>query len=207
MKGKNKNRKNEAGFSLIEMVIVMTIMLVILAIVSNVFTAALGTRDRETQKTDALTTMQAALNVMSREIGNAGFGLNGNGIVTAGSNEQKIHFRANIINDDWQTNDAGEDIMYYYDPDIDSVVRYDRYAIPNTSVVINRVSNVTFKYFNYAGGSSTPTETSTPTSKTGKIKISLLVQLENVQGQPENQTVRLTTEIALRNSTYMLNQY
>ena len=205
-----KTRKKitgEAGFSLVEMLIVMTVLLVVLSLVSSVFMAALGTRDRETQKTDALTSVQAALNVMSREIGTSGFGLDGNGIVTANSNENKIHFRANIQNDDWRTDDAGEEIMYYYDAKTNSVVRYDRFATPSTSIVINRVSNVTFKYFNFSGSNSSPVESSVATNKTGKIKISLLVQLDDVQGQPKNQKISLTTEIALRNSEYMLNQY
>lgn len=207
MEDQNKQNNSEKGFSLIELIIVMTIFLIILSVVTTIFTASLGVRERETQKADALTSVQAAINVMSREIANSGYGLNNNGIVIDNSNDKKIHFRANVQNDDMETDDAGEEIIYYYDASINSVVRYDRFATPNTSIVINRVSNVTFQYFNFSNGSSIPTISSVPTAKTGRVKITLMVQLENVQGQPANQNISMTTEVALRNSAYMLNQY
>ena len=205
---KNTEKNNsESGFSLVELLIVVTFLLIVLGLVANVFMSSLSIRDRETQKTDALTSVQAALNVMSREIANAGYGLDGNGLIPGNSNDSKIHFRANIENDDLRTDDPGEEIIYYYDAEIDSVVRFDRFADPNTSVVINRVSNVTFTYYNYAGGSSVPTVSNTPSGNTGKVKITLIVQLDEIPGQPADQNVSMTTEVALRNSDYLLKQY
>ncbi len=207
MNTRSQQQKTEAGFSLVELLVVMTILLTVLGVVASIFTASLRVRDRETQKTDALTSVQAALNLMSREIANSGYGVDGNGIVLNNSNSQKVHFRANIKNDDLETNDVGEEIIYFYDPNIDSVVRYDRFAVPDTSVVINRVSNVTFSYYNYSGSSSVPTTSNVPTANTSKIKMTLMVQMDDVPGQPDNQNVALTTEIVLRNSDYMLNLY
>ncbi len=68
-------KKKSSGFSLIELMIAMTITLVLLGLVSTLFARSLGIRSRESRKTDALTSAQAALNVMSREISNSGFGL------------------------------------------------------------------------------------------------------------------------------------
>jgi type II secretory pathway pseudopilin PulG len=202
-----EKNESESGFSLVELLVVVTFLLIVLSLVANVFMSSLSLRDRETRKTDAMTSVQAALNVMSREIANAGYGLDGNGLITGNSNDSKIHFRANIENDDLRTDDPGEEIIYYYDAEIDSVVRFDRFADPNTSVVINRVSNVTFTYYNYAGGSSVPTPSNTPTGNTGKVKITLIVQLDETPGQPTAQNVSMTTEVALRNSAYLLKQY
>jgi prepilin-type N-terminal cleavage/methylation domain-containing protein len=228
-----KTRTNKsAGFSLVELMIAMTIMLVLLGLVSTLFSRALGIRARESRRTDALTSAQAALNVMSREIANSGFGLyvespsqlkrSLNGIVIEDSNANKIHFRSNLENIKdpvTHTNPiatTGEDITYFFDSVTDSIVRYDNYAVrnpttgvyqPQTSVIINRISNVTFDYFNYSGSDSTPTKTTTPTADTGRVRITVTVNLEPAQGQPDNQKVTFTSDVTLRNSSYMLNQY
>lgn len=234
--------KRSAGFSLIELMIAMTIMLVLLGIVSTIFSRALGIRERESRRTDALTSAQAALNVISRELANSGFGLYSgavnktplNGIVLADSNANKIHFRTNIVNfntaADKDINKPGEDITYFFDEETESIVRYDHNAVLNptgspllpplpplptptpsyagqTSVIINRISNVTFQYFNYNGSNSTPTVTSTPTVNTSRVRITVEVTLEPVQGQPDDQKVQFSTDVTLRNSNYMLNQY
>jgi prepilin-type N-terminal cleavage/methylation domain-containing protein len=225
-----KANKN-AGFSLIELLIAMTLMLVLLALVSTLFSRSISVRARESRRTDALTSAQAALNVMSREIANSGFGLYLdsatkkplNGIVIADSGSNKIHFRSNIENIKTAlplpANDIskpGEDITYFFDSVTDSIVRYDKYATkdpitglynPQTSVIINRISSVNFDYFNYSGSVSTPSVTATPTSDTGRVRITVTVKLEDVQGQPSNQVVTFTSDVTLRNSSYMLNQY
>ena len=174
----NRNR----GFSLIELIIAMTVMLVLLTIVSTLLSGALGTRQRESRKTDALVSAQAALNLMSREISNAGFGLTSNGIITADSNSQRLHFRANIENTNQQTNSVGEDLTYYFDAENECVMRYDRNANPQTSVVVSRISSVNFRYFEY-GGNSVPVAQTAPTGKTSRVTINITVELEPVNGQ------------------------
>ena len=196
-----------SGFSIIELLIAMSITLVLLGITAAAFSGALRTRERETSRTDALTAAQAAINVMSREISNAGFGLTNNGIVIADSNSQKLHIRSNTKNDNLTTTDIDEDITYYYDATSQSVVRYDANTTPGTSGIINEVSLVTFQYFDYSGSNSTPTVGLTPTANTGRVRITLIVVMANVVGQPKGQTVTLTSDVTLRNSTYMLNQY
>lgn len=202
-----KCKKNK-GFSLIELIIAMTITLVLLGIVSTLLSGALGTRQRESRRTDALVTAQAALNLMSREISNSGFGLITNGIIVADSNSNKIHFRANIENGDQQTGAVGEDVTYYFDEANKSIVRYDPNENPQTSAIVNRISQVNFQYFEYVdNGNSTATLQIAPTDKTALIKISITIELDPVQGQPKNQTVKFASDIMLKNSKYMLNQY
>lgn len=211
------------GFSLIELLIAMTIMLILLGIVSVLLSRSFSVRQRESQRTDALTSAQAALNVISREIANSGFGIQSgtnsrqasNGIISADSNTSRIHFRANINNFGpmsgggtvLATDNAGEDITYFYDDATDSIVRFDPNDSPQTSVVVNKISSITFRYFDYVGTNSTGVEVSTPTENTGRVSIRVLVQLEPVHGQPNPLDVQFTSEVTLRNSSYMLNQY
>lgn len=199
------NRK-EKGFSLLELIIAMTITLILLGLVSGLLSGAVGTRQRESRKTDALTSAQAALTVMSREIGNAGYGLTANGIVTADSDAQMLRFRSNIQNSDALTSSPGEDLTYYFDLETQSIVRYDPNDDPQTSTIVSRISDVTFRYFDYTG-SSVPIERTTPTGDTGRVRINITVRLEPVQGQPDNQTVNFISDVTLRNSVYMLKQY
>lgn len=205
----NKNsrqEKNNGGFSILELLISMTLTLILLGVISTAFAGALRTRDRESSRTDALTAAQAAINVMSREIANSGFGLSTNGIIIGDSGYQKLHFRCNVDNSNLTTTDAEEDVTYYFDSVSQSVVRYDSNT-GLTSGIINQISNVTFQYYDYVDSSSTPTTGLTPTSNTGRVRITLTVIMADVQGQPKNQTVTFRSDVTLRNSTYMLNQY
>jgi len=212
-----KNKRN-AGFSLIELLIAMTVLLVLLGFISSLFARSMGMRARESRRTDALTSAQAALNVMSREIANSGFGIYvdsttkraSNGIITADSSQNRLHFRSNVTNSDLSTNSPGEDITYFFDNDTASIVRYDPNDSQKTSVIVNRISAVQFKYFDYIGTNSTVTAepgNDNPTTNTGRVRITVTVQLEAVQGQPDNQTVTFSSDVTLRNSNYMLNQY
>ena len=194
-----------AGFSLIELLVSMSITLLILGVAVATFSAALGRREREASRTDALTSAQAALNIMSREIGNSGYGLINNGLVLSDCTEKRVHFRSNIVNtgNSMSTDSPGEDVTFYYDSVSQSVVRYD--AIGGTSGVINRVSDVDFIYYNYSlNGTATA---GAATASTGRVNIKLTVIMADVRQQPTNQTVTLTSDVTLRNSPYMLGQY
>lgn len=222
---KIKRTTKQAGFSLLELIVAMTVMLILLGIVATLLAQSLGIKARESQRTDALTSAQAALNVLSREIANSGFGiiasdgsrLASNGIVAVDSNSNRIHIRSNINNVGLpsnpsgstvlSTNQSGEDVTYFFDEASDSIVRYDPNDTPTTSVVVNRISNVTFQYFDYSGTNSTGVEVTTPTNNTGRVRITVTVQLDPVQGQPNPSNITFTSDVTLRNSNYMLNQY
>ncbi len=208
-----------------ELMIAVTIMLILLGVVSTLLSRSLSVRARERQRTDALTSTQAALNVLTREIANAGFGLStpgdprlaSNGIIAADSNSTRIHIRSNFNNVGphsppagatvLATLDPGEDITFFYDAATDSIVRYDPNDTPTTSSVVNRVSRLTFQYFDYVGVNSAGTQVSTPTNNTGRIRIRVTVILDPVYGQPNPSNVTFESDVTLRNSSYMLNQY
>lgn len=220
---KPKANKGQQGFSLLELMISMAIMLMLLAIVSTLLSSSMAVRSRESRRTDALTSAQAALNILSREIANSGYGIfdssvtriANNGLVYADSNANQIHFRANLTNtgpqDDpvaLQTSDPGEDVTYFFDAATESIVRYDPNDTPQTSVIVNGISNVTFQYFDYVAASSTPIgPLNVPTPDTGRIRINVTVIMDPVVGAVVNDRVSFTSEVTLRNSNYMLRQY
>jgi Tfp pilus assembly protein PilW len=211
MKNTGKH-ETAAGFSIAELLIAMTIMLIVLGLASSLFSRSLSTRQRESSRTDALTAAQAALNVLSREIANSGYGLTENGIVLADSNNQNLHILSNVVNTNGVTTDPGENLTYFFDPVTESILRYDANAngvnAGQTSIIINRISSVNFQYFDYSGSvSTTPAPSNTPTLNTARIRITVKVSLENVQGQLSNQAVVLSSDVSLRNSNYMLQQY
>jgi prepilin-type N-terminal cleavage/methylation domain-containing protein len=229
-----KRQGKEAGFSLVELMIAMTVMLLALGIVSMVLSRAMAVKARESRTADALATAQAAISVLSREISNSGFGLfvdgvtkkPSNGIVIAESDDHRIRVLSNIdhsggVETDTsplalRMNTPGEDVTYFFDTTTSSIVRYDAHGVetspgvygPQTSVVVNRISNVTFEYFDYTGGTSQAAGPSAaPTVDTARVRITVDVELDQVFGQPNTQHVVFASDVTLRNNSYMLTQY
>jgi type II secretory pathway pseudopilin PulG len=87
---------DNAGFSLIELTIAMSVTLVLVGISAAMLSGSFNIRRRENRRTEALAAAQHALNMMSRDIGNSGFGLRRNGIVDADSDVHSIRIRANL---------------------------------------------------------------------------------------------------------------
>lgn len=205
-----KRSNLEAGFSIVELIITMTIMLVIVGTVVTLFSRSLNTKTRESSRTDALTASQAALNVMSREIANSGYGTTTNGVMSD-SVSDRFHFVSNHVNTNDNLLQPGEDVTYYFEPSTQSILRHDANGegpgTPLTSIIINRISRVEYEYFNYTGANPLPTVTTSPTANTGRVRIKLTVNMEDVIGQVNPDRVVLTTDVTLRNSSYMLNNY
>lgn len=176
-------RTDEAGFSLIELIIAMTITLVVLTIATTLIAQSLNVRTRGNDNVDALADAERALNIMSREIAQAGFNLLDNGIVAAdsvvdGNGNSTIRIRANLNRydtsvPDW-TNarnvigvspwDAGEDVKYFIYPTADTTLlaRYDRYdGTDRSTVLANRLDRLRIHYFAQRVTYNTPPATNT----------------------------------------------
>jgi type II secretory pathway pseudopilin PulG len=205
------HHKDPSGFSTAELLIAMVIMLVIMGLASTLFSRSLGTRMRESSKTDALTSAQAALNVISREISNSGYGLTGNGIVIADSDPGKLHFLSNIKNDNEIFTDPGENLTYYYNPETQSILRYDSNGggpnVGQSSILVNRISTLSFLYYDYIGTSGPTGPNLAPTVNTGRVRVTVSVMLDRMVGQANPQSVTLMSDVTLRNSDFMLRQY
>ena len=215
MKQTNVNDLNDAaGFSLVELLIAMTITLILMGTASTLLTSSLATRMRENQKSDALANAQRVLNIMSREIANSGFGLTDNGIVIADSSAASIHIRANITNINSTTDDLNEDVTYEFQPANSAIVQYDRYANAGAGETISlasRINALTLSYTDYTinqatGALTVSAPSSTPSANTARVTINIEVTLNPIAGQPAS-SVRLTSDVALRNSSYVLTRY
>lgn len=213
-------RRPDAGFSLVELLLAMAIALTILGLTTGLLASSFNVRARENQKTDALADTQRALNIMTREIANAGFGLANNGIVAADSNDTAIRVRANLNAFDGQTSsnsisDRNEDVKYsLYSAGSDSyIVRLDIGTQNQTTVLANRVDALKIRYYsakvNYtSNGNCDITTTSsevTQKSETSYIVLSVCVELtaRGAPGSPGYQPasrVQLVSDVYLRNA-------
>lgn len=197
--------KQAAGFSLIELMIAMTVTLIVMTGACTLLAQALGIRTRENTRSDGLADAQRALNIMSREIANAGFGLTDNGIVVADSSASAIRVRANL-NGDTAVDDTDEDVTYVYQGTSLAIVRYDRNAASATSLA-SRVDSLTISYFDNAGAviAGNPL-TAGNGPNVARVRIALSVTLQAKQGQPAS-SVQLTSDVVLRNSSGVLTKY
>ena len=207
------------GFSVIELMIAMTITLTLMGLACALLAGSFNVRGRENQKASALADAQRALNNMTREIANSGFGLSTNGIVTYDSNSSAIRVRANLNAFDKETtsasvNDSDEDVIYslFRDSVQSYVERIDVKSGARTTILANRVDALVIRYYadkvdyttgncDIAAGASEVTDK----SKAKYVVIVACVQLPAVgkPGSPGYQpvsSVQLISDVLLRNS-------
>lgn len=159
--------KNQSGFSMIELVIAMTVTLTILGLASTMLAAAFKIRSREDRKSDAIADVQRALNIMSREISNSGLklpsglpGISTNGIVAGDSDNESIRIVSNLNGmpdsangyfEDSDVTDADEDLKFlmYVDSALSQryIVRYEKNGSNQTTVLANRIDSLVFRYY------------------------------------------------------------
>ena len=163
-----KSHAHQAGFSLVELIIAMTITLVVLGISTTMLARALNIRTRANDNVDSMADAERALNIMSREIAQAGFNLTDNGIVAGDSvvdanGNSTIRIRANLnkfvtgasataqAGIGVQGEDSGEDVKYYLYPTQNTTLlaRYDAYANGGgtSTVLANRLDGLHIHYF------------------------------------------------------------
>ena len=160
--------KSEAGFSLVELIIAMTITLMVLTVATTLIAQSLNIRARSNENIDALADAERALNIMSREIAQAGFNLDDNGIVPEDSlidanGNSTIRIRANLNRYDTTAGadarenislaveDSGEDVKYFIHPagTTTLLARYDRFGPvgSESTVLANRLDSLRVHYF------------------------------------------------------------
>ena len=164
---KMRRSNNQAGFSLIEVLIAMAITIMILTLATTLLAASFRVRSREDRKSDAIADVQRALNIMTREIANAGLKLPGglaavskNGVVTNDSDNESLRIVSNLNGmpdsangffEDSDVEDTDEDLKFlmYVDAAISQryIVRYERNGANQTTVLANRVDSLIFRYY------------------------------------------------------------
>ncbi len=187
----------ERGFSIIELVIAMTITLAVMAAATTLLATSLRTRGRENTRSEALASTQRALNIMSREIGNSGYGLADNGIVLLDSGTSSIRVRANLDNNSSLVG-TDEDIRFVLQtPSVGtgSIVRYDNSGGANVVLATN-ISSLKLTYFDVNGNTiANSVNYDNAERLTIEVKVDLPAGLE----QPAT-TVKLVSDVALRNA-------
>src|SRR5216110_1705893 len=96
MNKSHTNSHSESGFSLMELVVSLGIMVLLMTAASVLLASSFAIRSRENQRSAAIADAQRALNMMSREIANAGYGLSTNGIVAGDSGLTQIRVRSDL---------------------------------------------------------------------------------------------------------------
>jgi prepilin-type N-terminal cleavage/methylation domain-containing protein len=162
-----QSSRNEAGFSLVELIIAMAITVTIMALSCTLLAAGFNMRSREDRKSDAIADVQRALNIMTREISNSGLKLpsglsavSSNGIVTSDTDSDELRIvsnlngmpdTANAFVEDTDVTDADEDVKFlmYVDSTLGQryIVRYERNGSNQTTVLANRVDSLVFRYY------------------------------------------------------------
>ena len=141
--------RQQSGFSLVELFIAMTITLVIMAIASTLLASSFYVRTRESQRSSAIADAQRALNSMSREIANAGYGLSTNGIVGGGdSGATSIRIRSDL-DLSGATSVSGEDVKYVLVNDANGsfIVRLNLQPSQTTGLIANRIDGLAIYYY------------------------------------------------------------
>lgn len=213
--------EDAAGFSLIELMIAMTITLILMAAASTLLATSLSTRTRENQRSDAQSAAQRALHIISREVANSGFGLdsnnfgssNYNGIVADESNSTRIRILANVRNNaaadadpivggiqHLATDDPDEDVTFVYQPANRSIIRFDKNRTTNnTSVLASGIDAFQISYLDVNDNNVAPASAT-------KIRFDVRVSLPAASGQPAS-IVRLMSDVTLRNASSIVKRY
>lgn len=187
---------DQSGFSILELIIAMTITLAVMAAASTLLAQSLRTRTRENLRSNALAAAQRALNIMSREIGNSGYGLTDNGIVAADSDAQSIRFRANL-NNNTNLDQVNEDLRFVYQPANGAIVRVDNTG--DSGVLATNITGLTIEYLTATGAVTAP-------ASAERVRIDVRVDLPAGPAQPAG-IVRLLSDVAIRNAPNTLQQF
>jgi hypothetical protein len=145
----------------------MAITMVIMTLSCGLIAAGFNMRSREDRKSDAIADVQRALNIMTREISNAGLKLPSglpaiasNGIVANDSDTDELRIVSNLngLPDpangfavDTDVTDIDEDLKFlmYVDAALGQryIVRYEKNGTNQTTVLANRIDSLVFRYY------------------------------------------------------------
>ncbi|HEV8366513.1 MAG TPA: hypothetical protein VGQ39_01060 [Pyrinomonadaceae bacterium] len=199
-----RSASSEIGFSLIELFIAMTITMAVMAAATTLLATSFRVNTRENTRSDALSATQRALNNISRELGNTGYGLMDNGIVIADSSATSIRVRSNL-NSNNTLAEADEDVRYVFQSTNRVIVRFDNFPLPNgtSAVLATNINSMTLTYRDINGAAIT---NSADYGNAETVTIDIRVDLPSGPEQPAS-VVRLVSDVALRNAPNTLERF
>lgn len=162
-----RHLNHQSGFSLFELIIAMLITITIMGLSSSLLAGSFHVRSREDRKSDAVADVQRALNIMTREISNAGMKLpsglpyvSSNGVVAGDSDSESIRIVSNLNGmpdsangyfEDSDVIDTDEDVKFLMYVDATRgqryIVRYEKNGSDETTVLANRIDSLVFRYY------------------------------------------------------------
>jgi len=220
MRQTEQTTNREAGFSLIELLIAMSVMMVIMGAATSLLVGAFSLRAREDQRSEALSDTRRALNILSRELANSGYqlpagltyksaagssGVPSNGLIPGDCDADSVTFvanlDANVGTGNSDVNGPEEALAYQFVQDGDNgfLVRRDLNPGGGSQTVANGIDGVQFIYLNAAGA-----DTSADVSQAVRVRITVWTTLDQI-GKPGSTSyqapsqVRLTSDVNLRN--------
>lgn len=214
-------KSKDCGFSLLELLIAMTISLVILGVASTLLATSFNVRSREQSRTDSIADVQRALNIMSRELANGGFGFDPatNGLVVGDCDASTIRVISNLnkySSGSSTIESSAEDVKYLVDSTDGQnyLVRHDRFSTggSQSTVLANRIDTLAIEYF---GPNNTALAVgATPSLVTDAVAVRITVMVNLLQvgspGSPGFQpasTIQLTSDVTLRNKSENRSTY
>jgi Tfp pilus assembly protein PilW len=205
---KSKTTSSVAGFSLLELIIAMTLTIAVMAGAGKLLATSFNVRTREDSRSDAIADVQRGINIMSREIAVGGYGFDGpnNGLVPADCSATSIRVRANLnrYTDEltkYTIATPGEDVKFLVAVgQTNFLVRYDKFGVGET-VLANRVDSLAITYLD-ASNTAITTMANVGDATTVRITVGVNLPAVGRPGTPGYQpgsTVQLTSDVAMRN--------
>ncbi len=198
-------KNNESGFTLVELLIAMTIGLIILAALSSTFLMQSKIYDVQEQVVEMVQTARAAMDMITREIRIAGYDPKGamqrsdpTGAKFVGipNDANKLQVYADL-NGDEDTGDSNEDITYTYDA---ANLQLDRNTGGGDQPFAENIQLFTFDYLDSNGN---PAGT---TANIRRIKITITARTSkpdwNYTPNSGYRTYTLTSLVTPRNLAY-----
>jgi type II secretory pathway pseudopilin PulG len=214
-----KQNTTTSGFSLLELIIAMSITISVMAAAATLLATSFKIRSREDTRTDAIADVQRAMQVMSREIAIGGFGFDtvSNGLVAADCSASTLRVRSNLNRytgtggTQYTIADKDEDIKYLINSNASKkyLVRYDQFPSGQATVLANRVDSLGFVYMDSSG---TALADQTNVTAAAMVRITVAVDLppvgtKGVSGYQPATTIDLTSDVALRNKKENIATY
>jgi prepilin-type N-terminal cleavage/methylation domain-containing protein len=204
-----QRRKGQAGFSLLELMVALGVTLVVMTVAGRILAMSFKTRTRENQRSEAIADAQRALQLMTRDISNAGLGLSTNGLIDADPTEDtfgEIRVRSNLnafTESPPDTRDSDEDVVYSLvsngnvSPPQSLITRQDVNTGKITQIA-NRVDALQFTFLKSDGTAAASA------AAADKVKITITVTLAavgtpGVEGYQPAARMQLVSEATLRN--------
>ena len=172
--GQDRKLRNNGGYTLIELMVAITIGMIVMASVATTFTTQTRTYSAQEQINQMEQNARGALDIMSREIKMAGYRPNGGtvtGVVSYTSSSLTIQADLNADGAISTSGNDNEQIAYAYDSVNKKITR--QVGTDTAATLAENISAFTFTYYQSSG-----TTAATSATNIRRIKIAITAKTE-----------------------------